>query len=110
MIGKLLRAIAEKLGFGSGGNAPESEYDLGTIEQKARELESNINFRDILNANNPALYMTNSLGFTDDDIELFTNIVMHSTIDDETKTKVLDSAIDYFNANGKFSFLLHSFK
>lgn len=107
MIGQLLRALAKKLGIG-GDDTPD--YDLETIKQKAQELDSMIDFNEIIAANNPALYMTNSLGYTDDAIETFAEIIMNSKADEATKAKVLDSVLVYLDNKGQFSFSLHAFK
>ena len=53
-------------------------------------------------------YMVETLQFSDEAVETFTNIILHSDASDEAKRNILEKSVSYLDSKGYFSFSLHS--
>lgn len=107
MLGQMLQMLAKKLGLNSGY---EPHYDIDTIIEVANGCELNINIREIIESADPTAYMVEKLGFSDEALETFTEIIVKSEAEEETKKRVLDGTIGYLESKGKVSFTLYSLK
>jgi len=106
MIGQMLMALAKKLGLIDGDAA---DYTLQSVQDEFKESGFNIDIDRALSEERPIAYLVESFQLSNESIEMFTEIVMHSDADDEVKQRLLNDAINYLDSKGHFSFSLHSY-
>ena len=92
-IGELMLQIAIRLGLFKDGNPKCTLAD---------------NLDDILSEENPVLYLVEQKGISDKCLEIMTDILIHSDIDEARRKSILDDALGYLDHRGYYSFRLHS--
>lgn len=105
-IGEMLVQIAHRLGlFGEQDKA----IPLDTIKAEVADSELELDIDEVLGQDQPVIWLVEQKHFSDKALETFTDILMHSDTDDETKQTFLYGAVSYLDSKGYFSFLLHSY-
>ena len=104
-IGELLLQIAMRLGLFKDGNP---KCTLADVKSEFGKAEIDYNLDEILSQENPILYLVEQKGASDKCLELLTDILIHSDIDEARKRSILDDALRYLDHRGYYSFRLHS--
>lgn len=106
MIGQMLLALAEKLGLTT-GLVPD--YTLQSVQDEINMSDVDMNIDEILSQEYPVAYMVEKLEISNEALETFVQIIMHSDAAQEKKQTVLRDAIAYMDSTGYYSFTLHSY-
>ena len=104
-IGELLLQIAIRLGLFKDG---DPQCTLADVKAEFGKEEIDYNLDEILSQENPIAYLVEQKGISDKCLELLTDILVHSDIDDARKNSILDDALRYLDHRGYYSFRLHS--
>ena len=105
-IGELLVQIARRLGLLGG------QKDVIPIEDVKSEITSSgleVDIDQVLQKDYPVMWLVEQEHFSEKALETFTDILLHSNIQEETKQAFLHDATIYLDGKGYFSFLLHSY-
>jgi len=106
LIGQMLLALAKKLGLVDGD---VTNYTMQCVQDEIKESGFNLDIDCALSEEHPIAFLVESFQLSNEAIETFTEIVMHSDADDDVKQRLLNDAIDYLDSEGHFSFSLHSY-
>lgn len=106
MIGQMLRYLARKLHLFDGN---VSDVPIEIVQNEIERDGLGIDVKDIIIHENPVVYLAEELKFSDEAIETFAGIAMHTDIPQDIKDRILDDTIEYLSNKGFFSFLLQSF-
>ena len=104
-IGELMLQIAIRLGLFKDGNP---KCTLADVKAEFGKAELDYNLDDILSEENPVLYLVEQKGISDKCLEIMTDILIHSDIDEARRKSILDDALGYLDNRGYYSFRLHS--
>ena len=97
--------IAIRLGLFKDGNP---KCTLADVKAEFGKAELDYNLDDILSEENPVLYLVEQKGISDKCLEIMTDILIHSDIDEARRKSILDYALGYLDHRGYYSFRLHS--
>ena len=104
-IGELLLQIAMRLGLFKDG---DPKCTLADVKAEFGKENIDYNLDEILSQENPIAYLVEQKGISDKCLELLTDILIHSDIDEERRKSILDDALRYLDHRGYYSFRLHS--
>ncbi len=105
-IGEMLVQIARRLGLVGGGT---EAVPIEDFKSEVAQAGLGLDIDEVLQQNNPVLWLVEDMHFSDKALETFTDILMHSDIDNEAKQSFLQESVSYLDSKGCFSFLLHSY-
>lgn len=105
-IGELMVQIARRLGlFGE----QRGVIPIDDIKAEVADSELEFDIDEVLGQDHPVIWLVEQKHFSDKALETFTDILMHSDTDEETKQTFLHCSVSYLDSKGYFSFLLHSY-
>lgn len=105
-IGGLLVQIARRLGLFGEQN---TVVPLDNFKAEVADSELNLDIDEVLGQDHPVIWLAEQKHFSDKALETFTDILMYSDTNEETKQAFLYGAVSYLDSKGYFSFLLHSY-
>ena len=104
-LGEMLLMIARRLGL-LDGDTPD--YTLTDVKEEFDKASLPFNLDTVLGQENPVLYLVEKEGLSDNGLETMMDILFHSDLDETRKNALLQDALAYLDAKGRFSFRLHS--
>ncbi len=105
-IGEMLVQIARRLGLVGGQT---EAIPIENIRSEVADSGLGFDIDEVLQQNNPVLWLVKDKLFSDNALETFTDILMHSDIDEGIKQSFLQESVSYLDSKGYFSFMLHSY-
>lgn len=104
-IGQMLLLVAKKLGLFS---QEIRDFSIDEVQMGLREHGMDIDLRSVITRENPVAFLVEQLKFSCQAVETFTELVMHSDVEEPVKRSFLEDAVGYLDHQGYFSFSLHS--
>lgn len=104
-IGKLLQAIAQKLGLYGGA---VEEIPQAAIQAELTVEDLSINLEEVLQQDNPICYLVEQTRLSDESIEVLVDLLFHSDLEEGRKQQLLKDALAYLDHKGYISFRLHA--
>ena len=104
-IGEMLVQIARRLGL-LGGDTPD--YSLSDVQEEFSEAGCPIDLDELLQQDNPILYLVTKKDISDHGLETLIDIIFHTDLEETRKEALLKDALAYLDGKGSFSFKLHS--
>jgi len=104
-IGEMLVKIAQRLGL------LKDTPQYCSMEQVKVEFDSSslpFDLDSVLRQENPVVYLVDTHHISDQALETFIDIIMHSDMAEERKGILLRDALTYLDGKGYYSFRLHS--
>lgn len=72
------------------------------------EMLMQVDLKEVIKHEHPVMYLVEDMHFPESALEAFTEIALHSDIDESAKTALLQDTIAYLDSRGYVSFKLHS--
>ena len=104
-IGEMLLALANKMGLHL-EKAPE--YPLSDLSAEMKKAELTFDLERLLSREYPVLYLVEHERISDQGLEVLTELIFHSDLDESKKKAFLEDALNYLDNKGYYSFRLHS--
>jgi hypothetical protein len=104
-IGEMMLQIARRLGLFS---KALPNYTLNDVKKESVAAELPFSIDKILEQEHPVLYLVEKEKISDNALETFVDILIHSDMEESKKKAILADAITYLDSKGSFSFKLHS--
>ncbi len=104
-IGELLVLIARRLGLWEGDNP---DYSMDDVKDEFEKNYIPLDLDTILRQKSPIQYLVETQPVSEQGLETFIDILVHSDLEDNKKVSLLNEAIAYLDSKGHYSFKLHS--
>lgn len=105
-IGQMLIGIARKLGL---LRDETPNYSLTDVREEFTQANLPIDLDSVLQQDNPIAYLVENAGLSDQALEMFVDILFHSSdLSEPRKQSLLSDTLTYLDNKGYFSFRLHS--
>ena len=104
-FGEMLLALAGKMGLHL-EKAPQ--YPLSDLTAEMKKAELSFDLEELLAREYPVLYLVEHEKISDQGLEVLTELIFHSDLDENKKKAFLEDAINYLDNKGNYSFRHHS--
>ena len=104
-IGEMLLALANKMGLHL-EKAPQ--YPLSDLSAEMKKAELTFDLEGLLSREYPVLYLVEHERISDQGLEVLTELIFHSDLDESKKKAFLEDVLNYLDNKGYYSFRLHS--
>ena len=105
-IGEMMVQIASRLGL---YGTQRKSIPIEDVKSAIFDSGLDLNIDEVLQQENPILWLVEQKHFSDKALETFTDILMHSDTNEEIRQTFLKCSISYLDSNGYISFLLYSY-
>ena len=104
-FGEMLIKLAQKMGLFQ-EKAPQ--YPLSDLSAEIKKAERSFDLEELLAREYPVFYLVEHEKISDQGLEVLTELVFHSDLDESKKKAFLEDALSYLDNKGNYSFRLHS--